>query len=146
MPDYVGDHFTYLIRGSLPARVGQLAFFISALLIPAWFAFWGPGYLLGSARAAPGLMAGGVLLASFVWYAAWIHQRLQRYRQEQPASYLRWFAIRRRSLLGRLHLRPQIRFARMQLRYLLLSQEPSATETLSLTMYFVRESARANHR
>jgi hypothetical protein len=147
LPDYVGDHFTYLIRGSRSARVGQLAFFASALLVPLWFGVWGPSYLLGTAGRAVGaglVLAGGVLLASFVWYAAWIHQRLRRYRDEQPASYLRWFAMRRRALLGKLHLRPQLRFARMQLRYLLLSREPSPAETLSLTMYFIRESARAN--
>ncbi len=147
LPDYVGDHFTYLIRGSRSARMGQLVFFVSALLVPLWFAIWGPSYLLDAGGGAMGMaLIAGVLLVSFAWYATWIHQRLRRYRQEQPASYLRWFAMRRRAFLSKLHLRPQLRFARMQLRYLLSSREPSAAETFSLTMQFIRQSAQADRR
>jgi hypothetical protein len=57
-----------------------------------------------------------------------------------PASYARWFGAKRRGPFGGMHLGSNLRLAKLQLRYLLLSREPSPTETLALSMAFARHS------
>lgn len=139
LPDYVADHFQYLVRSSSPARTGQVAFFGSGLLLPVMFLLIPvEPVTLG---LAPLIVTGTIFFASFLWYLVWMQGRLNRFRTERPASYARWFGLRRSGPFGGFHLLGQLRLAKMQARYLLTSREPSPAETFALTMYFVRNSS-----
>lgn len=142
LPDFVADHFAYLVRGSPLARFGQITFYVSALALP----------VIGVARvpdlAVPGASAGslaslvGVAILftiSFMWYLHWFQSRLERFQKERPASYSRWFGQRRRRLRTG---QPAIlvRLSVMQLRYLVFSRVPSSGETLALSMLLARRS------
>lgn len=141
LPDYVADHFNYLVRSSKAARMGQISFFGTALLLPIMFVTGFPEWAKGSWADMGAMVATGVVfLASFVWYVQWMHRRMARFHQERPSSYSRWFGLRRSGPLGGFDPVGHLRLARMQLRYLLLSREPSPAETFALTMYFVRNS------
>jgi hypothetical protein len=83
---------------------------------------------------------GIVFAASFVWYVAWLHERQIKFRTEMPMSYARWFGARRRGPFGGMHPGANFRLAKIQVRYLLFSREPSPAETLALSLDFARHS------
>jgi len=144
LPDFVGDHFAYMVRGSAGVRFGQLIFFGSGLALPviavAFVKQWAlqPGF----ARTLLFTVL-GLFVASMMWYLQWMQSRLQRFRTEQPSSYSRWFGRRKRKAVpAGLHLR----LTRMHLRYLLLSRAPTKAETLTLSMMFARAGSPAKQR
>ncbi|MGH2706272.1 MAG: hypothetical protein ACRDJ4_14655 [Actinomycetota bacterium] len=143
LPDYVGDHFAYLVRSSPLGRIGQLIFFGSGVALPVAF---GVSFRTLAEGGAPfGLKAmllalGGIFLASLLWYLGWTTERKEAFRKERPASYNRWFGPRRTGPFGGFSYRNRLRLAFLQIRYLFSSREPSSTETLALTMEFVRHS------
>lgn len=143
LPDYIADHFTYLVRCSKPARLGQLSFFGLGLLV----ALGGPFLIPALAAGNPSAFRRGVLIgigavftASFLWYVSWFAERQHKFRTEMPASYARWFGAKRRGPFGGMHLASNLQLAKLQIRYLLLSREPSRDETLALSMAFARHS------
>jgi hypothetical protein len=144
LPDYVGDHFAYLVRSSPLGRLGQLIFFGSGVTLPVAFA--ASFRTLAEGAAPPGLKAlllalGGIFLASLLWYLAWTTERKEAFRRERPASYNRWFGRRPSGPFGGFSARNRLRLAFLQIRYLFSSKEPTSSETLALTMEFVRHSA-----
>lgn len=142
LPDYIADHFRYLVRCSKPARLGQLAFFGLGLLVALAGPFFLPDLVNASGIVDKAILfvGGAAFVGSFLWYVTWFQERRDRFRKEMPASYARWFGARRRSPFGGLHLKPNLRLAHIQIRYLLTSQEPSPNETLALTLDFARHS------
>ena len=142
LPDYIADHFRYLVRCSKPARLGQLAFFGLGLLLPPAAAVFAPSLVdhPDGLNAVVLIAAGIVFAASFVWYVSWLHERQIKFRTEMPMSYARWFGARRRGPFGGMHPGPNFRLAKLQVRYLLLSREPSPAETLALSLDFARHS------
>jgi hypothetical protein len=142
LPDYVADHFTYLVRCSKPARIAQLSFFGLALFVALGGPFLATGLVddPNAIHRAVLIAIGAVFAASFLWYVQWFHDRQHKFREEMPTSYARWFGSRRRGPFGGFHVRSNLRLAKLQLRYLLLSREPSPTETLQLSMEFARHS------
>jgi MFS family permease len=143
LPDYIADHFRYLVRCSKPARFAQLAFFGLGLVLPPVAAFLAPSLADHPWRwPTPILIVlGFIFAASFLWYVSWIHERRLKFREEMPNSYARWFGIRRHGPFGGMHPGPNLRLVKMQLKYLVLEQEPSAAETLALSMDFARHTA-----
>jgi hypothetical protein len=141
LPDYVRDHFTYLVRSSVPTRIGQALFIVSGLVNPVLLLLAFPD-ANGNAvlpSLTPLFVSGAIFAASFIWYLAWFERRRQRFREEQPTSYARWYG-RRAKPLARHDLLGQLRLMKLQVRYVFLGKEPSAVETLALTMRFVRHS------
>lgn len=142
LPDYVGDHFEYLVRSSLAIRLGQAVFFISGLVLPVMMLLAIPDIegnkVLGS--YVPLIVTAAVFTISLVWHLTWIEMRRYRFRKERPDSYKRWFGWRNRRL-GSSDLMGQMGLLRLQMRYVFLGREPSPVETLELTMRFVRHSA-----
>jgi hypothetical protein len=141
LPDYVRDHFEYLIRSSAPIRLGQAIFFISGLIVPIMMMLAIPdiegNMVLDS--YTPLIVVGAVFTASLLWHLTWIEVRLLRFRRERPDSYKRWFGWTTRRL-GSRDLVGQLNLLRMQMRYVFLGREPSDGETLELTMRLVRHS------
>ena len=142
LPDYVGDHFEYLVRCSPLIRVGQAVFFISGLVLPAMMMMAIPD-IEGNRMLVsyiPLIITAAVFAISLVWHLSWIEMRRFRFRKERPDSYRRWFGWRNRRL-GSSYLMGQMGLLRLQMRYVFLGKEPSSVETLELTMRFVRNSA-----
>jgi hypothetical protein len=139
LPDFVGDHFAYMVRGSAGVRFGQLIFFGSGLALPVIAIAGLKKWAVEGGFARTLLFAVlGLFVASLMWYLQWMQSRLQRFRNERPSSYSRWFGRRKRkSLPAGLHLR----LTRMHLRYLLLSRAPTPAETLTLSMMLARRGA-----
>lgn len=139
LPDYVDDLFKYLVRSPVPLRIAQIVFFVCGLILPVLMLMVLPN--IDGHRAlnthTPLFVVGGVFAACLLWYLGWLEMRRHRFRTEKPASYARWFGWRQRRLardpMGQLHL------LRLQIRYVLFGREPSPTETLALTMRFVRK-------
>jgi hypothetical protein len=97
LPDYIADHFAYLVRCSKPARYAQLAFFGLGLVLPPVGAFFAPSLVdHPGGNTVPLVILGIVFAASFVWYVSWLHERQIKFRTEMPMSYARWFGARRR--------------------------------------------------
>lgn len=142
LPDYIADHFAYLVRCSKPARLGQLAFFGLGIVVALGGPFLAPGLVNQPSLFHKAVLIGvGIMFAaSFLWYVSWFSERQHRFREEMPSSYARWFGARRRGPFGGFHLGPNLRLAKLQLRYLMTSREPSSNETLALTMEFARHS------
>lgn len=142
LPDYVGDHFSYLVKSSKVQRLGQAVFFGSSLLLPvvmgAVLLTW-TGALPRVSRLAL-LTISTVFSVSVLWYLVWMQNRLRTFRSERPASYERWYGFSRRRSFGGSSLPSQFKLAKMQLRYVFLGREPSPEETLQLTMQFSRRS------
>jgi hypothetical protein len=142
LPDYIADHFRYIVCCSKPARLAQLTFFGLGIFV----ALAGP-WLAPDIVSDPSLLhkavlvaIGGVFAGTFLWYVSWLQNRQHKFREEMPSSYARWYGARRRGPFGGFHLRSNIRLARLQLRYLVTSREPDSTETLALSMEFARHS------
>jgi hypothetical protein len=142
LPDYVGDHFEYLVRSSLAIRLGQAVFFISGLILPAMMLLAIPDIEGNKVLTSyvPLIVTAAVFTISLVWHLTWIEMRRYRFRKERPDSYKRWFGWRNRRL-GSSDLMGQMGLLRLQMRYVFLGKEPSPVETLELTMRFVRNSA-----
>src|SRR5258708_15309086 len=102
LPDYIADHFAYLVRCSKPARYAQLAFFGLGLLLPPAAAVFAPSLVdhPEGLNAVVLIAAAIVFAASFVWYVSWLHERQIKFRTEMPMSYARWFGARRRGPVG----------------------------------------------
>ena len=143
LPDYIADHFRYLVRCSTPARLGQLAFFGLGIGLPLVGAFVAPSLVDHPGGWLTPVLIGlsAVFGASFLWYVAWIHERRRKFRDEMPTSYARWFGARRRGPFGGMHPGPNLRLVKMQIRYLVLEREPSPDETLALSLDFARHTA-----
>ncbi|MDQ4149294.1 MAG: hypothetical protein M3164_04785 [Actinomycetota bacterium] len=141
LPDYVGDHFAYLVRSSVPTRIGQALFLVSGLVNPVLLLLALPNADGEAALPSltPLIVSGVIFGASFIWYFAWFEVRRQRFREEQPTSYARWYGRRLRPLASR-DLLGQLRLLKLHMRYVFLGKEPSPVETLALTMRFVRNS------
>lgn len=142
LPDYVADHFRYLVRCSKPARIGQLSFFSSALFVALLGPWLAPLAVDDPSAFHKGLLitAAAIAVASFLWYVQWIQGRRDKFRKEMPSSYARWFGARRRGPFGGFNLKANLRLARLQLRYLMTSREPEPSETLALSLEFARHS------
>lgn len=142
LPDYVGDHFAYLVRSSIPIRLGQVVFFISGLVLPVMMLLNLPDIdgnkVLNS--SIPLIVTAAVFTASLIWHLTWIEMRRHRFRTERPSSYARWFGWRNRRLASSDPL-GQMGLLRLQMRYVFFGKEPSPIETLELTMRFVRRNA-----
>ncbi|HVL51189.1 MAG TPA: hypothetical protein VM754_06790 [Actinomycetota bacterium] len=142
LPDYVDDLFKYLVRSSVPTRIGQLVFFVSGLVLPVLMLLALPNADGHKALSSPvplaitGTVFGGCLL----WYLGWLEVRRHRFRKEKPTSYARWFG-RRQKRLGSQAPLAQLDLLKLQIRYVLFGKEPSPAETLALTMRFVRSGA-----
>lgn len=140
LPDYVGDHFTYVVKSSGWSRLGQAIFFGSSLLLPfvmgAILLMWTEG--VPPVSPAVLVVIGAVFGASVIWYLFWMQKRLETFRRERPGSYERWYGLSRRRSFGGSSLSGQMKLAKMQLRYVFLGREPSSSETLELTMRFSR--------
>jgi hypothetical protein len=139
LPDFVGDHFDYLIRGSRAARLGQLIFFGSGLALPLIAVLGLKKWTTEAGFTRTLLITSLVVFAlSLMWYLQWMQGRLKRFRKERPASYTRWYGRRKRkSVPAFLHMR----LTRIHLRYLILSRQPTSAETLSLSMMLARRGA-----
>jgi hypothetical protein len=139
LPDFVGDHFTYMVRGSAAVRFGQLIFFGSGLALPVIAVAGLQEWAVEDGFTRTLLFAVlGLFVVSLMWYLQWMQSRLQRFRTERPSSYSRWFGRRRRRRVpAGLHLR----LTRLHLRYLLLSRAPTPAETLTLSMMLARRGA-----
>jgi hypothetical protein len=141
LPDYVKDHFDYLVRSSPAIRLGQAMFFISGLVLPVMMMLAIPdlegNVVFGS--YVPLMAVGAVFTICLLWHLAWIEARLLRFRRERPDSYKRWFGWTTRRL-GSRDVVGQLSLLRMQMRYVFLGKEPSDGETLELTMRLVRHS------
>lgn len=142
LPDYVADLFKYLVRSSVPARVGQVVFFLTGMILPVLMLMILPNAEGDRAlnTTAPVIATALVFGICLVWYLGWIELRRHRFRQEAPASYARWFGWRQRRL-GTHNPAAQIGLLKLQMRYVFLGREPSPAETLALTMRFVRSGA-----
>ena len=142
LPDYVGDHFEYLVRSSALTRLGQAVFFISGLVLPVMMILALPDIEGNRVLESyvPLMVVAAVFAISLVWHLTWIEVRRFRFRKERPDSYRRWFGWRNRRL-GSSYLMGQLTLLRLQMRYVFLGKEPSPVETLELTMRFVRRSA-----
>lgn len=142
LPDYVGDHFAYLVRSNLAVRMAQALFFISGLVLPVMMLLALPDVEGNAILTSPvPLIATGALFAvCLLSYLAWLENRRRRFREEQPASYARWFGWKNRRL-GSRDLGGQFGLLKLQIRYVFLGREPSPVETLALTMRLVRNSA-----
>lgn len=142
LPDYVRDHFTYVVKASKWPRLGQAVFFGSSLSLPfvmgAVLLTWSERLPVPSRVAL--VIISVVFSVSVLWYLFWMQSRLKTFRQERPASYERWYGLSRRRSFGGSSLGSQLRLAKMQLKYVFLGKEPSAQETLELTMLFSRRS------
>jgi len=139
LPDYVGEHFDYIVRGSLPIRIGQAIFFGSSLLLPAVI---GVGLLTWEGSLiTTGTMVMTVTTVVFaismLWYLSWMEVRLHRFRSERPASYERWYGYRRRASRGSLG--DQFQLAKIQARYVFLGKDPDPGETLALSVRLSRK-------
>ncbi|GAC1363986.1 MAG: hypothetical protein NVSMB32_06070 [Actinomycetota bacterium] len=142
LPDYIADHFRYLVRCSKPARYGQLTFYGMAVLSAIGAPLLAPD-LLGHPSLINRLVLIGfglVFAASFLWYVSWFHERQSKFRTEMPSSYARWFGARRRGPFGGMSMSLNLRLARLQIRYLVSAREPSPDETLALSLAFARHS------
>lgn len=142
LPDYVRDHFEYLVRSSAANRLVQAVFFVSGLVLPVMMLLAIPDIDGNKVLTSwiPLIVTAAVFTTSLVWHVSWIEMRLFRFRRERPDSYKRWFGWRNRRL-GSRDLVGQIGLLRMQMRYVFLGREPSDGETLELTMRMVRNSA-----
>ena len=142
LPDYVADHFKYLVRSSVPTRIGQLVFFISGLILPVLMLMVLPNADGEKALDSPVplVVFGAIFGVCLFWYLGWLEMRRHQFRTEKPASYARWFGWRQRRL-GSRNPAAQMGLIKMHMRYVLLGKEPSPTETLALTMRFVRNGA-----
>jgi hypothetical protein len=140
LPDFVGDHFKYMVRGSAGVRFGQLIFFGSGLALPI-IAIVGLKQWAVEAGFTRTLLFAvlGLFVVSLLWYLQWMQSRMQRFRAERPSSYSRWFDRRRKRkrFPPGLHLR----LTHLHLRYLLFSRDPTPAETLSLSMMLARRGA-----
>src|ERR1700760_3955985 len=115
LPDYIADHFRYLVRCSKPARLGQLAFFGLGTGLPLVGAFVAPSLAVGHHGIILKLILIGlaaIFAASFLWYVSWIHERQRKFRDEMPSSYARWFGVRRRGPFGGMHPGPNLRLVK----------------------------------
>lgn len=143
LPDYVEDLFRYLVRSSVPMRIAQVVFFISGLILPVLMLMILPN--ADGERAldtyVPLVVIGSIFAGCLFWYLGWLEMRRQQFRTEKPASYSRWFGWRERERRLRRDPLAQLGLLKLQLRYVLFGKEPSPTETLALTMKFVRKSA-----
>ena len=142
LPDYVDDLFKYLVRSNVPSRIGQVVFFISGLIMPVLMLMFIPNAdgERPLENMTPLIVTAAIFGSCLVWYLSWLEIRRHRFRTEKPASYARWFGWRQRRLGSRDPL-AQLSLIKMQMRYVFLGKEPSPTETLALTMRFVRKSA-----
>ena len=139
LPDFVGDHFAYMVRGSAGVRFGQLMFFGSGLALPIIAVVGLKKWALEGGFARTLLLAvSGLFVVSLLWYLQWMQSRLQQFRTERPSSYSRWFGRRKRKALPA---SLQLRLTRLHLRYLLLSRAPTPAETLTLSMMLARRGA-----
>ena len=140
LPDYVGDHFAYVIRAERGPRIGQAIFFGSSLLLPVIMGFillsWS-GELPVASRIAL-IATTGVFGVSLIWYLVWMQARLEKFRSQCPDSYNRWYGMNRRRSFAGAGVGSQMRLAKLQMRYLFLGKEPPPAETLALTMRFSR--------
>jgi len=140
LPDYVGDHFTYILKATRGPRIGQAIFFGSSLLLPVIMGVilltWSGRLPLGSRIAL--IITTAVFGVSLIWYLVWMQARLEKFRKECPGSYNCWYGINKRRSFAGIGLGGQMRLAKIQARYLFLGKEPPATETLALTMRFSR--------
>ena len=141
LPDYVKDHFDYLVRSSPAIRLGQAIFFISGLVLPVMMMLAIPDLADDMALGSyvPLIAVGAVFTITLLWHLAWIELRLFRFRRERPDSYRRWFGWTTRRL-GSRDVVGQLSLLRMQMRYVFLGKAPSDGETLELTMRLVRNS------
>ena len=141
LPDYVDDLFNYLVRSTLPQRIGQVLFFITGLILPVLLLMVLPN--LEGERAlespVPLIVTGVVFGACLFWYLSFLEVRRHRFRKEKPASYARWFGWKQKRL-GSGNVFAQMDLLQMQFRYVFFGKEPSSAETLALTMRFVRRS------
>src|SRR2546429_9151435 len=130
LPDYIADHFAYLVRCSTPARYAQLAFFGLGLLLPPAAAVFAPSLVdhPDGLNAVVLIAAGIVFAASFVWYVSWLHERQIKFRTEMPMSYARWFGVRRRGALRRVHPGPDLPPAQTHITDLPPSPQPPPRE------------------
>jgi len=139
LPDYVREHFDFVVRGTLMVRIGQAIFFGSSLLLPVVIGIgvltWEPGTTAPNTLAMSAITA--IFIASLVWYLSWMEIRLHKFRSERRASYERWYGFRRR--IGQGSMADQWRLAKLQARYVFLGKEPSPSETLALSMQFSRK-------
>jgi hypothetical protein len=143
LPDYVEDLFRYLVRSSVPMRIAQVVFFISGLILPVLMLMILPNAEGETALDTylPLFVIGTIFAGCLFWYLGWLEMRRHQFRTEKPASYARWFGSRERERRLRRDPLAQIGLLKLQLRYVLFGKEPSSTETLALTMRFVRKSA-----
>lgn len=140
LPDYVRDHFTYVVKAKKWPRLGQALFFGSSLSLPfvsgAILVTWSEP--LHPVSRVAFIITAAVFGLSVVWYLIWMQSRLERFRRERPASYDRWYGLNRRRSFGGSSLAGQLKLAKMQLKYIFFGKEPSPDETLDLTMRFSR--------
>src|SRR5437588_12292756 len=75
LPDYIADHFRYLVRCSKPARLGQLAFFGLGIGLPLVGAFVAPTLVEHHGRWLTQVLIGlaVVCAASLRWYGVMTH-------------------------------------------------------------------------
>jgi hypothetical protein len=139
LPDYVDDLFNYLVRSSVPQRIGQVLFFVTGLILPVLMLMVLPDAEGETALDSPMplIVTGSVFGACLLWYLGWLEIRRHRFRKEKPASYARWFGWRQKRL-GSRNPFAQLDLLRLQMRYVFFGKEPSPAETLALTMRFVR--------
>jgi hypothetical protein len=141
LPDYVRDHFDYLVRSSAAIRLVQAVFFVSGLVLPIMMLLAIPDIDGNKVLASyvPIAVTAAIFTASLIWHVSWIEMRLIRFRRERPDSYKRWFGWRNRRLGNDVF--GQLRLLEMQMRYVFLGKEPTDGETLELTMRLVRHRA-----
>ncbi|HEX2054632.1 MAG TPA: hypothetical protein VHJ78_13015 [Actinomycetota bacterium] len=140
LPDYVDDLFNYLVRSSVPQRIGQVVFFVTGLILPVLMLMIIPDVDGETALDSPLplIVTGTIFGACLLWYLSWLEVRRHRFRKEKPASYARWFGWRQKRL-GSRNPFAQLDLLKLQMRYVFLGKEPSPAETLALTMRFVRK-------
>ncbi|HEX2149558.1 MAG TPA: hypothetical protein VHI31_05210 [Actinomycetota bacterium] len=143
LPDYVDDLFRYLVRSNMAIRMAQVVFFICGLILPVMMLMILPNENGETVLDTyiPLFVIGTIFAACLFWYLGWLEVRRHRFRTEKPASYARWFGWRERERRLRRDPIAQLAFLKLQMRYVLFGKEPSPSETLALTMRFVRKSA-----
>ncbi|MGI8427344.1 MAG: hypothetical protein ACR2FO_08535 [Actinomycetota bacterium] len=142
LPDYVGDHFAYILKAGRGPRIGQAIFFGSSLLLPVIMGVilltWS-GQLPAASRGAL-YVTTAVFAVSTIWYLIWMQVRLEKFRTQCPDSYNCWYGINKRRSFAGMGLGGQLRLAKIQASYVFLGKEPPASETLDLTMRFSRRA------
>jgi hypothetical protein len=142
LPDYVLDYFDFMVRSSVRVRVGQVIFFVLGLLMPVVLILQLPDAYGESffSNLIPLIVTGSAFIIATIWYLSWMEIRRHRFKDQRPSSYNRWYGHKLKPL-GASDPVGQFVLIRLQLRHVFLGIEPSATETLALTMRFVRNNA-----